>query len=119
MELLRQESEGLHAGERAYEPPSRDEPALLYTETVARETAHLYERVKDVIPASEWPRHAPLIHAINRLKREKSAVILAHNYMTPEIFGCIGDYTGDSLGLAQEAARTDAEVIVQAGVHFM
>jgi quinolinate synthase len=92
---------------------------LAYDVTVARETAHLYERVKDVIPAAEWPRHAPLVHAINRLKKEKNAVILAHNYMTPEIFNCVGDFMGDSLGLAREAARAEADVIVQAGVHFM
>ena len=72
-----------------------------------------------IIPAAEWPVHAPLIAAINRLKREKKAVILAHNYMTPEIFHCVGDFVGDSLALAREAARTDAKVIVQAGVHFM
>jgi quinolinate synthase len=92
---------------------------LVYDAAVAQETAHLYERVKDVIPAAEWPRHAPLVHAINRLKEEKNAVILAHNYMTPEIFNCVGDYMGDSLGLAREAARAEADVIVQAGVHFM
>ena len=63
--------------------------------------------------------HAPLIAEINRLKREKNAVILAHNYMTPEIFHGVGDFVGDSLGLAREAARTDARIIVQAGVHFM
>ena len=61
----------------------------------------------------------PVIAEINRLKREKNAVILAHNYMTPEIFHCVGDFVGDSLALAREAARTDAKVIVQAGVHFM
>ena len=60
-----------------------------------------------------------MIAEINRLKREKDAVILAHNYMTPEIFHCVGDFMGDSLALAREAARTDAKVIVQAGVHFM
>jgi quinolinate synthase len=93
--------------------------ALVYDAVVARETAHFYERVKDVIPAAEWPRHAPLVHAINRLKEAKNAVILAHNYMTPEIFNCVGDFMGDSLGLAREAARAEADVIVQAGVHFM
>lgn len=67
----------------------------------------------------EWRLQAPLIAEINRLKREKNAVILAHNYMTPEIFHGVGDYVGDSLGLAREAARCDARVIVQAGVHFM
>ena len=69
--------------------------------------------------AIEWPAYAPVIAEINRLKREKNAVILAHNYMTPEIFHCVGDFVGDSLALAREAARTDAKVIVQAGVHFM
>ena len=92
---------------------------LAYTDAVARATDGLYAKVATVIPAMEWPVHAPLIAAINRLKREKNAVILAHNYMTPEIFHCVGDFTGDSLALAREAARTDAKVIVQAGVHFM
>jgi quinolinate synthase len=67
----------------------------------------------------EWRLNAPLIAEINKLKREKDAVILAHNYMTPEIFHGVGDYVGDSLGLAKEAARSDAKIIVQAGVHFM
>jgi quinolinate synthase len=86
---------------------------------VARATDGLYAKVRGVIPAVEWPVHAPLIAAINRLKREKNAVILAHNYMTPEIFHGVGDYVGDSLGLAREAARSDASIIVQAGVLFM
>ena len=67
----------------------------------------------------EWRLQAPLIAEINRLKRERNAVILAHNYMTPEIFHGVGDFVGDSLGLAREAARCEADVIVQAGVHFM
>lgn len=67
----------------------------------------------------EWPEQARLISEINRLKVERNAVILAHNYMTPEVFHGVGDYVGDSLGLAKEAARSDAKVIVQAGVHFM
>jgi quinolinate synthase len=92
---------------------------LAYTDAVAKATDTLYAKVAGVIPAIEWPVHAPLIAAINRLKREKQAVILAHNYMTPEIFHCVGDFAGDSLALAREAARTDAKVIVQAGVHFM
>lgn len=92
---------------------------LEYTEEVARATAPLYARVESVIPEAEWPVHAPYIAAINRLKKERNAVILAHNYMTPEIFHCVGDLCGDSLALARRAQETDAEVIVLAGVHFM
>jgi quinolinate synthase len=92
---------------------------LTYTPEVKAETDPLYERVKHVIPAVEWPAYAPLIAAINKMKRAKNAVILAHNYMTSEIFHCVGDFRGDSLQLAREAAETDADVIVQAGVHFM
>jgi quinolinate synthase len=77
------------------------------------------ERLARVIPAVEWPIHAGYIEAIQALKRERNAVILAHNYQTPEIFHGVADYVGDSLGLAQQAARTDATVIVQCGVHFM
>jgi quinolinate synthase len=82
-------------------------------------TQPLYERVKRVIPPLEWPVHAPLVHQINLLKREQDAVVLAHNYMTPEIYHCVADIVGDSLALARQAARTDARVIVLAGVHFM
>jgi quinolinate synthase len=92
---------------------------LTFTPQIAEATAHHYERVRDVVPPVEWPAMAPFIHAIETLKRERDAVVLAHNYMTPDIFACISDIRGDSLQLAREAARTTARTIVQAGVHFM
>jgi quinolinate synthase len=79
----------------------------------------LYARVSRVIPRAEWPIFTDDIEAIHRLKRERDAVILAHNYMTPEIYHCVADIVGDSLALAREAAKIDASVIVLAGVHFM
>ena len=94
-------------------------PDLAYTPEVVRETAHLYEKVARVIPPIEWPAFAPYIVAINELKRSRNAVVLAHNYMTPEIFHCVADVVGDSLQLAREAIKSDADVIVQGGVHFM
>src|SRR5690242_12319917 len=80
---------------------------------------NLYGKVRHAIPAIEWPLHAQDIDAILRLKRERNAVVLAHNYQTPEIFHCVADIVGDSLALARQAMRTEADVIVLAGVHFM
>jgi quinolinate synthase len=94
-------------------------PHLPFTAEVERATAPLWEKVRARVTPLEWRLHAPLIAEINRLKAEKDAVILAHSYMTPEIFHGVGDFVGDSLGLAREAARSPASVIVQAGVHFM
>src|SRR5277367_725533 len=82
-------------------------------------TAPLYDRVKSLIPPIEWPVFADDIDAILALKRERNAVVLAHNYMTPEIFHCVADIVGDSLALAREAQKVEADIIVMAGVHFM
>jgi quinolinate synthase len=94
-----------------------DEP--LYTPDVARRTASVFERVRRVIPPMEWPVHAPYVDAIREWKKRRNAVVLAHNYQTPEIFHGVADVVGDSLALAQKGAQTDADVIVLAGVHFM
>src|SRR5438445_607718 len=82
-------------------------------------TASLYDRVRRVIPPIEWPAFAKDIEAILDLKRQRNAVILAHNYQTPEIFHCVADIVGDSLALARKAMTVEADVIVLAGVHFM
>ncbi|MBY6242449.1 quinolinate synthase NadA [Methylosinus sp. Sm6] len=99
--------------------PALPAPSLAWNKDVEAATACLYARVAKVIPAIEWPFHAPYVKAINELKRERNAVILAHNYQTPEIFHCVADFVGDSLQLAKLAAASEAEVIVQGGVHFM
>jgi len=106
-----------HREPRSFAPLPR--PNLEFTPELEAEMRPLYEKVKHVVTPMEWPHYAPLIKAINTLKKERNAVILAHNYMTPEIFHCVGDFMGDSLALAKEAARVDADVIIQAGVHFM
>ncbi len=94
-------------------------PSLEWNKEVERETAHLYEKVKHIIPSVEWPFHAPYVYAINKLKKQRNAVLLAHNYQTPEIYNCVADVVGDSLQLAKEAAKSKADIIIQGGVHFM
>ncbi|HXO22892.1 MAG TPA: quinolinate synthase NadA [Thermoanaerobaculia bacterium] len=107
------DSGGGAVGQQVWQSP------LGYTPEVARATAPIYERVRSVIPELEWPVHAPYVAAIQELKRRRNAVVLAHNYQTPEIFHGVADFVGDSLALAQQGAKTDADVIVLAGVHFM
>ena len=86
---------------------------------LAEATRDIYAKMERVVPFADWVRYAPYVVAINALKKQRNAAILAHNYMTPEIYHGVADVVGDSLQLAIEATRVEADVIVQCGVHFM
>ena len=90
-----------------------------FTPEVRRATEPIYQKISKFLPEIEWSVHAPYIHKINKLKREKNAIILVHNYQTPEIYHGIADVAADSLALAIEASKTKADLIIMCGVHFM
>jgi quinolinate synthase len=92
---------------------------LPFSQEIDDATKGVYEKLEDFVPVAEWSLMAPLIYKINQLKKQKNAVVLAHNYMTPDIFHGISDIVGDSLALAREAVNTDADIIIVCGVHFM
>ena len=89
-----------------------------FTAEIKKATQPIYQKISKTIPEIEWSTHAPYIYEINKLKKEKNAVILAHNYQTPEIYHGISDFSADSLALAIEAAKTKADIIAVSYTHL-
>ena len=87
-----------------------------FTSEIKKATAPIYNKISRVLPEIEWPTFAPYIYKINQLKKEKNAVILAHNYQTPEIYHGVSDFSADSLALAVEAAWNQCDI--RAGAMF-
>lgn len=80
---------------------------------------HLKNKLRDLVPDAELLLKSEIAADIMRLKKERNAVILAHNYMEPALFYSVPDFTGDSLELSRKAATTDADIILFCGVRFM
>ena len=89
-----------------------------FTQEVRKATDPIYQKISKIMPEIEWSVHAPYIHKINQLKKEKNAIILAHNYQTPEIYHGIADYSADSLALAVKASKTSADIIAVSYTHL-
>jgi len=92
---------------------------IAYPDTAAGIHERLKSHLADVMPDFELKAKAELAVEINRLKKEKNAIILGHNYMEPALFHSVPDYTGDSLYLSRVSAKAEADIVIFCGVRFM